>query len=147
LSVASALAGGGLVSDDVVLGLIREKLNSLNSKGFLLDGYPRNIEQARQLDSLLEEIGRPVTHVIEFVVSDDELISRIQHRQSVSGRSDDTVEIARERLGVYARFSMPVLEFYQDRSSGNSSDGSKFSRIDGVGSVDEVFLRIKIALG
>jgi adenylate kinase len=143
LSVANTLAQGLLVSDDVVLGLIREKIAALISKGFLLDGYPRNIEQATQLQLLLEEIEQPITHVIEFTVGEEELISRIQHRQSVSGRSDDTVEVARDRLRVYSQYSKAVIEFYQSQ---NSSDGLQFCRIDGIGSVEEVFSRIKVAL-
>jgi adenylate kinase len=143
LSVADALAKGILVSDDIVLGLIRDKVSSLTSRGFLLDGYPRNIDQARQLSGLLKEIERPVTHVIEFIVSDDELVSRIERRQAVSGRSDDTVDVARDRLGVYAKYSIPVLDFYQAQST---QDGLKFCQVDGIGSVDEVFSRIRVAL-
>jgi adenylate kinase len=146
LSVASVLAQGLLVSDDIVLGLIRDRITSLSARGFLLDGYPRNIDQARELNSLLEEIARPITHVIEFIVSDEELISRIQGRQAVSGRSDDTGEVLRERLGVYGRYSIPVLEFYHEQSLGNGKESIKFGRIDGVGSVDEVFSRIRSAL-
>lgn len=143
LSVANKLAQGLLVADDIVLGLIKDKITSLGSKGFLLDGYPRNIEQARQLNRLLEQIKRPITHVIEFTVSEGELISRIQNRQSVSGRSDDTVEVARDRLSVYSQYSRAVIEFYESQ---NSFDGLQFFRVDGVGSVDEVFSRIKVAL-
>ena len=144
LKVANIIAQGQLVSDDIVLALIREKISSITSQGFLLDGYPRNIEQAKQLSRLLEEIEQPITHVIEFVVSDEELISRIQHRQSVGGRSDDSVVIARERLDIYLRYAVPVLEFY--RESLRNGSGVQFHQIDGVGSLDEVFSRIKKAL-
>lgn len=143
LSVANTLSQGLLVSDDIVLGLIREKIASLSSQGFLLDGYPRNIEQAKQLDRLLKDIKRPITHVIEFAVSEDELISRIKQRQTLSGRSDDTVEVARDRLSVYAQYSRAVIEFYQAQ---NRFDGLQFCCVDGIGSVDEVFSRIRIAL-
>ncbi len=128
---------GNLVPDDLVIDLIRERLTKedCEKSGFLLDGFPRTIDQAVALDKLLEEISRPLTHVVDIDVSDEILIERIAGRaQEGSGRSDDNAEVAANRLKVYHEQTAPVSAHYKE--AGNLSE------VDGTGSVEEVSTRI-----
>lgn len=124
---------GELVPDALVIDLMRERLADCPA-GFLLDGFPRTVEQAKSLDILLEELNAPLAHVIELSVSEDILISRIKRRGKKSGRSDDTAEIAAKRLQIYWEETAPVTKFYED--------AGKVQKIDGLGTVEEVQQRI-----
>ncbi len=138
VQVKEVLDRGQLVSDDILAALIRDKLASLEPVRVIFDGFPRNTSQARSLDVLLEELGVPVTAVLLLEVPDEELIRRIVDRGAQSGRSDDTEEIARERQQVYRAQTQPLIEYYGARG--------QLRRVDGVGSMDEVYARMTAAL-
>jgi adenylate kinase len=127
---------GELVSDEIMLGLIEERLaQSDMKKGFILDGYPRNLSQAEALDELLERIGQPVDEALQIDVDLEMLIERISKRAAEEGRSDDTEEVVRKRMRVYEEQTAPVVEYYARKGL--------LSRVLGDGTVDEVFQRIK----
>ena len=127
---------GELVPDEVLIGLIRDRLQQTDcEKGFLLDGYPRNVDQAKALDVLLLEIDKEATHVIELKVSEEVLIDRIKKRGEMgSGRSDDTVEVATKRLQVYWEQTAPVSKHY--------TNAGKIVEVDGLGTIEEVQQRV-----
>jgi adenylate kinase len=127
---------GELVSDEIMLGLIEERLAQPDVKnGFILDGYPRNLAQAEALDELLERIGQPVVEALQIDVDLEMLIERISKRAAEEGRSDDTEEVVRKRMRVYEEQTAPVMEYYARKGL--------LSRVLGDGTVDEVFQRIK----
>ena len=126
---------GELVSDAIVLGLIEERLAREDAqKGFILDGYPRNIAQAQALDELLERLGQPVDEALQIDVDEDLVVKRIAKRAAEEGRSDDTEEVVRNRMKVYAEQTAPVIDYYARKGG--------LSRVLGEGSIDEVFRRI-----
>ena len=127
---------GELVSDDIMLGLLEERLSEADTrKGFILDGYPRNLAQAESLDELLERMGQPVDEALQIDVDVEMVIERIAKRAGEEGRSDDTEDVVRKRMEVYSEQSAPVIDYYARRGL--------LSRVLGEGSIDEVFQRIK----
>lgn len=110
---------GGLVPDEVVNGLVRERIGFKDARvGFLLDGYPRNVEQAVRLDSYLDELGRSLSGVVHLTAPPEILINRIVERGRTAGdkaRSDDNEEVVRRRLDVYRNETAPLVAYYRDR--------------------------------
>ncbi|MES2765747.1 MAG: adenylate kinase [Bacteroidota bacterium] len=126
---------GRLVPDEIVTGIVRETLTHDEfKKGCILDGFPRTMAQAEELDSMLKELGREVTCVINVDVNSDEIVERMLKR----GRKDDTEEIIRERLNVYTNSTFPLLEYYKQRG--------KLCTIDGNGDIEDVYGRIVATL-
>jgi adenylate kinase len=131
----SIMEAGGLVPDDVVIGLIRERISLPDARGgFLLDGFPRTIEQAVALDRLLEGNGEALDAVINLLVPENTLIERMGGRAALEGRPDDRPETVRERLRVYREKTAPLVEHY-------GALGVRID-VDGSGSIEEVSGRI-----
>src|SRR5688572_5457764 len=100
---------GDLVPDDLVVALIRERLDEPDTaRGFILDGFPRTIPQAEALDAMLDEIDRGIVCVLEFQLDPDEAVDRLLGRAEIEGRSDDTPEAIRNRMGVYRDQTEPL---------------------------------------
>ena len=130
---------GDLISDDLTVALIRERLGQDDSQaGFIVDGFPRNLMQARALDTMLNEIGRSLDAIFFFDVPDDVALERIESRASAEGRTDDTRDAAARRLQIYHEQTEPVVEHY--RTTG------KLVPLHAGRSVDEVFAEIADAL-
>ena len=131
----AVMESGALVSDEIVLGMLEERLTAGDTgRGFILDGYPRNLAQADALNALLERIGQPVDLAVQLDVDADKLIDRLAGRAQAEGRADDSPEAVRNRLAVYNEATAPVVDFF--RNSG------RLACVDGVGGMDEVFQRI-----
>ena len=128
---------GELVPDDVVIGMIKNKLNNnQEAKGFIFDGFPRTVAQAKALDQLLKEHNSPIKGLLCLEVEKDELISRLLNRGKTSGRSDDQdVWIIQNRISVYHKKTMPIKEYYAEQ-------GKHFD-INGMGTVEEIASRLK----
>ena len=140
LQAKEVMARGELVSDEILLGMIRARLSRDDvAKGFILDGYPRNVAQANALEGVLAEINQPLQAVVQLDVASELLVERIAGRAKAEGREDDNPESVRKRLQVYSDSTAPVIGFYEGRGS--------LAKVDGVGSLDEVFARIMAALG
>lgn len=123
---------GELVPDELILDLIEERLlQSDAAKGWILDGFPRNVAQAKFLDTLLSKLDLAADCVLNLAVPDEELISRLLSRQ----RQDDNEATIRRRLEVYRRDTIPVIDFYQEQN--------KLQTIDGNVSMEEVTTALK----
>jgi len=135
--VKSILDDGKLVPDETVVELVVDELQKPKYKnGYILDGFPRTIPQAEALDEFLSSKGTEIDLFLNLEVPEQELIDRILSR--AEGRSDDTPEKIKTRLAVYHEETAPVLNHYAEQD--------KVEKIDGVGSIDEIFGRIKEVL-
>lgn len=164
--VAAIMAKGDLVSDEIVIGLVEERLSRPDAQaGFVLDGFPRTIPQAEALDKLLRKLGRALTCVILLEVPDDLIIERITGRRTGENtgriyhlkydpppfpdrgeggerliqRIDDTEEVVASRLAAYAAQTAPLIAYYAEKGL--------LRRVDGVGSLDEVSERLFAVVG
>jgi adenylate kinase len=129
---SSIMDRGELVSDDIILSMIRDKLIKSGSAGFIFDGFPRNLEQAKALDEILNELKLSLDLVIEIVVNDKVLINRIESRarESKNVRSDDNEEVLKNRLNIYHESTEMIKPYYLEQK--------KLIKIDGMRSIEEV---------
>ncbi|HEX6983061.1 MAG TPA: adenylate kinase [Balneolaceae bacterium] len=135
--VTSILDAGDLVPDKTVVALVEEELKSSKyTTGYVLDGFPRTVPQARAFDEILATKSKRLNALLQLHVPDDELITRILNRDE--GRSDDTPEKVKNRLEVYYNETQPVLDHYKEQDL--------VKEINGVGSINEIFGNIKAAL-
>ncbi len=136
LKAKSIIDRGELVSDEIMLGLIKERLSQPDVQdGFILDGYPRNIVQAGALDELLDGLGQPVEEALQIDVDVEQAVQRIARRAAKEGRSDDTEEVARNRMKIYSVQTAPVVDYYAKKGV--------LTRVLGDGTAQEVAQRIK----
>jgi adenylate kinase len=128
------LDAGDLVPSELTNELVDDRLsNPDTNNGFILDGYPRSVQQAKALDDMLERRGTRLDAVLEFRVSEEVLLERLKAR----GRADDTDEVILNRMKVYRDETAPLIEYYTN----------ELKTVDAVGPVDEVFTRALRALG
>ena len=128
---------GELVPDEVVIGMIKSKLNAnKGAKGFIFDGFPRTVDQAKALDVLLNENGTPIWGMLCLQVEKQELIDRLLSRGKVSGRSDDQNQsIIENRITVYTEKTLPLIEYYKPQ-------GKHFD-VNGMGTIEEIAGRLQ----
>jgi adenylate kinase len=137
--VGPILDAGELVPDDLMIDVIRERLDKDDVQGgFILDGFPRTMAQAEALDSMLREIERPLTIVLQLEVPEEECVKRLLKRAAAENRADDTPDAIRTRLALYRRETEPLVEYYRAQGS--------LVGIPGDRPVDEVFASIQEAL-
>ncbi len=139
LAAQRYMDAGEYVPDEVTNDMVEARLGEDDARGgFLLDGYPRTLEQVTRLDEMLEHLGSSLNGVIVLQVDREELIQRLLERARTSGRTDDTEDVIRYRQKVYAEQTAPLLDTYADRGL--------VVEVDGQGTVDEVAERIWAAL-
>ena len=130
---------GKLVTDDIVIGVARERLEQPDAQGgFILDGFPRTVAQAEALDALLPSIGASLEACVSMKVDEEELVGRLLKRAETEGRSDDNEAAIRVRMEEYRSKTEPLIDYY--RGSG------VLVEVDGMGSVDAVAKRIEEAI-
>jgi adenylate kinase len=130
---------GELVPDDVMIGLIRERLDEADTReGFVLDGFPRTMAQAQALDAMLGEIGRDLDVVFELQVPDEVSMERLAKRAVEEGRTDDTPEAIARRLAEYHEKTKPLVGYYRLRGN--------LVGVHGERPINEVFREIQEAL-
>ena len=167
---AGIMSSGGLVSDDIIIGLVKERIQQADcANGFLFDGFPRTIPQAEAL----VEAGIPIDRVVEISVNDEEIVARLSGRRvhEASGRvyhvihnppkqdniddetgdplvqrSDDKEDTIRNRLKVYHDQTEPLVGFYKQRAEQHPESGLKYACVPGIGSLAEVQSRLLSAL-
>src|SRR5699024_7691777 len=136
LKAKAAMDAGELVSDDIVIGMFRERMGQPDAKdGFILDGFPRSIAQARALDEMLQQLNRPLDRVVHMDVADEEIVKRLLAR----GRADDTEDTIRNRLNVFRQQTQPLVDHYREQGL--------LATVSGVGEIDEIYERINTAIG
>lgn len=167
LKAQEYMTAGALVPDEVVIGIVRDRIAEpdVTEKGFLLDGFPRTVVQAEELDKVLSSLSRGIDAVINIVVPDEELLNRLTGRRICKScqkpyhvmfkppktegvcddcggelyqRADDTVETVKNRLDVYHNQTAPLIDYYKNQSI--------LVDIEGTKTVDEVFADIENAL-
>ena len=141
LQAKSLMDEGKLVPDDVIIGMIADRMNDEDCKnGVILDGFPRTIAQAKALDAMFAAGHIQLDQVIEIQVDEAALFARIENRAAESGdaRSDDTAEVLEQRLKVYHENTAPVLPYYRDKGQLNI--------VDGMQSIEEVAAQIESLL-
>lgn len=171
LAAKKIMDAGGLVSDDIIIGLVKDRIAQPDCKnGFLFDGFPRTIPQAEAMI----QAGVDIDHVIEIHVDDAEIIERLSGRRvhpasgrvyhvkynppkvagkdDVSGddlvqRDDDKEETVRKRLDIYHTQTKQLVGFYQNLATANAGHAPKYARIEGVGSVDGIAAKLFAILG
>jgi adenylate kinase len=137
--VRAIMESGGYVSDEITNEIVKDRLAQSDcAAGFLLDGYPRTLQQVQTLDDYLAETERPLDAVISLLADIDEVVARLLKRAEIDGRSDDNEETIRVRLQVYAEQTEPLLEVYRSRDT--------LVEVDGLGPIDEVSERVFAAL-
>ena len=134
LKAKKYLDAGDLVPASLTNELVDDRLNDADvAGGFILDGFPRSVEQAKALDAMLEKRDLSLDAVLEFRVPEDELVARLKGR----GRADDTEDVIRNRMRVYREETAPLLDYY----------AGQIVTVDAVGAVEEVNARALAALG
>jgi adenylate kinase len=131
---------GQLVPDEVVIGMVDNYFDKhKGARGFLFDGFPRTVAQARALDNLLDLKMTSISAVVALEVTEEEIVKRLLNRGKTSGRSDDTnEEVIRKRYAVYLKETSPVAEYYKKMK--------KFKSVRGEGSIEEIFELIVTAI-
>ena len=168
VAAKQVMDAGGLVSDDIIIGLVKERIAQADcATGFLFDGFPRTIPQAQAMI----DAGVKIDHVVEIRVEDSEIISRLSGRRVHAGsgrvyhlqynppkvagkddvtgedlvqRPDDSEETVRKRLDIYHSQTQPLVGFYQSRAE--QPGAAKYSLVPGVGSVEDITTRMFAAL-
>ena len=133
LKAKSIMDAGQLVSDDIMIGMISERMDAPDcANGVILDGFPRTVAQAEALDQMFADKNIALDSVIEIAVDEAALFARIENRAAETGgsRSDDNAEVLAERLKVYHANTAPILPYYRDKN--------KLVTIDGMQSIDKV---------
>jgi adenylate kinase len=135
LKVQSIIERGDLVPDDLLVDILRSALQRAEGiNGFVLDGFPRTIRQAEDLDKLLAEKNESVSLVLALDVDVEEIVTRLLKRAQLEGRKDDTEEVIRNRMNVYHSQTHPLMEYYDKQG--------KFISLKGIGSIDNIFADI-----
>lgn len=140
LEAKSYMDKGELVPDAVTINMLRAKVEeNPQANGFIFDGFPRTTPQAKALDDLLASLQTSITVCLSMQVPDQELIERLLNRGKTSGRADDAnEEVVKNRLAVYMRETAPLKTYYQEQN--------KLAEINGVGSIDDIFMRLCAAI-
>lgn len=136
----ATMDAGGLVANELVYGIVEERLAQPDaSKGFILDGFPRNIAQAEVLEGMLSKLKAPgISKALHLHVEDEEIITRLHSRALKEGRADDTEEVIRKRIAIYNADTSPLLDYYAEQG--------KLVTLEGKGGLEEIFERIVAAL-
>jgi adenylate kinase len=135
LKAKSIIDRGELVPDDIMAGIIEERLGREDvADGYILDGYPRNLAQAKSLDSMLERLGKPADEAILIDVDPEQIIKRLARRAKEEDRVDDAEQTVRNRMRVYAEQTAPVADYYAERGM--------LTRVLGDGQKEEILQRI-----
>tara|TARA_B100000678_G_C18170635_1_gene487050 strand:- start:302 stop:958 length:657 start_codon:yes stop_codon:yes gene_type:complete len=170
LKVKEIMTTGGLVSDDIIIALVKERIAQPDcANGFLFDGFPRTIPQA----DAMKEGGVKIDHVLEIAVADEEIVNRLAGRRvhpasgrvyhvdhnppkeegkdDVTGealvqRDDDRENTVRNRLSVYHEQTEPLVGYYQQWAQQAPEDAPRYHRVEGVGSVDDITRQVREAL-
>ncbi len=136
LEAKAIMDKGELVSDQIVIGMIENKLNEhKDAAGFIFDGFPRTVAQAKALDNLLEKHQTSISGLVALEVDEEELTQRILERGKTSGRADDQNEnLVKKRVQEYNQKTTPVANYYKGQD--------KYKSVEGIGDIEEIFSKL-----
>lgn len=133
--IKDTMQRGELVSDELLREIVAERLNKSDcTHGVILDGYPRTLGQAKDLEEILNKLGKKIDTVLYIAVPEEELVRRL----SLRGRADDTLDTIKNRLKVYMSTTRPVLDYYQEKGL--------LQTVEGVGDIEAIFKKVKETL-
>ena len=132
LKVKGLIEKGELVPDELLIDILKSAMQKVeNVDGFIFDGFPRTIPQAKDLDEVMDELNDYINVVLALDVKDDEVITRLLKRAELQGRKDDTEDVIKNRLSIYKEQTEPLLEYYAQKD--------KLKMIHGVGGIEDIF--------
>jgi adenylate kinase len=132
LKVKAVMEAGHLVSDELLIEIMESVFRkNKDAKGFVLDGFPRTLKQAVELDGMLKKFGEKITLVLSLEVDEEELVKRLLKRAQDQGRKDDTEEVIKNRLVQYHQHTKPLVDYYDKMNL--------FQKVIGVGSIEDIF--------
>jgi len=133
--VKEIINSGQLVSDDITIAMLREEVEkNPDAKGFLFDGFPRTVDQAKALDDLMESMDTSIHGVVELKVTEEEVRRRIARRKELENRADDASDKLDRRINEYFTKTIHVLPFYEEQD--------RLASVDGIGQIEDIFLEI-----
>lgn len=137
---AVLIDAGNFVSDEIIEGMLESKIVSTTGvTGFLLDGFPRTLSQAQDLDKMLAKSGDSITCVLSLMIPDDMIAQRIAHRATIEGRADDAdLDVINNRIRTYHEKTEPLIQYYKAQN--------KYYQADGTGTIEEVAQKINVIL-
>ncbi len=139
IQAKAIMDSGFLVSDDIVVGMIENKLDeTAGAAGYVFDGFPRTVAQAEALDQMLSRKGLRIDHVFSLDVNEEELVRRLLARAAIEGRADDNEASIRQRFAAYEEQTLPVATYYAQQN--------RLERINGTGTLDEVYDSLRAAI-
>jgi len=140
LKVKAVMEAGHLVSDELLIEIMESVFRKhADAKGFVLDGFPRTLNQARELDKMLQKSGHSISLVVALEVNEEELVKRLLKRAMEQGRKDDTEEVIKNRLVQYHNHTKPLMDYYKERKI--------FKEVFGEGSIYDTFNLLCRAIG
>jgi adenylate kinase len=132
LKVKAVMEAGHLVSDELLIEIMESVFRKHSEvRGFVLDGFPRTLNQAKELDRMLEKLGHPVSLVLALEVNEEELVKRLLKRAIEQDRKDDTEEVIKNRLMQYHSHTKPLVDYYKEKKL--------YKEVYGEGSIDDIF--------
>lgn len=132
LKVQEIIEKGELVPDEVLIEILENAMDQYkNVNGFVFDGFPRTIQQAKDLDVMLSKRKEKVSLVLALEVNDDEILMRLLKRAELEGRKDDTKEVIENRIQIYNNQTQPLIDFYKKHG--------KFTSVEGIGNIEDIF--------
>lgn len=135
LKVKAVMEAGHLVSDELLIEIMESVFRKhKNAKGFVLDGFPRTLKQAVELDEMLKKLGEQISRVLSLEVDEEELVNRLLKRAQEQGRKDDTEEVIKNRLVQYHQHTKPLIDYYDKKKL--------FTEVYGVGSIEDIFNKL-----
>ncbi|HNW72204.1 MAG: adenylate kinase [Bacteroidales bacterium] len=140
LKVKAVMEAGHLVSDSLLIEIMESVfVSNKATAGFVLDGFPRTLNQAVELDAMLDRLGHKVSMVLALEVNEEELVARLLKRAQEQGRKDDTEEVIKNRLVQYHHHTKPLIDYYQEKGL--------FMNVKGIGTIDDIFQELCKAIG
>ncbi|MDP1622980.1 MAG: adenylate kinase [Bacteroidales bacterium] len=139
LKVKSIMDSGHLVSDELLIEIMESVfIKNKTAKGFVLDGFPRTLNQAQELDKMLLRHGEKLTLVLALIVDEEELVKRLLIRSHDHGRDDDTEDVIKNRLVQYHRHTEPLISYYKEKKL--------YQEVYGIGSIKDIFNQLCAAI-
>ncbi|MDR1653071.1 MAG: adenylate kinase [Prevotellaceae bacterium] len=135
--VEKLVSGGLFVPDSIMIDIIANAIQKVDNSynGLILDGFPRTVEQAQALETILEQQGKKITVFLDIHVDEAELIERLLKRGQIYGRTDDNLETIKERLKAYSSKTQPISDFYKKKNN--------YYQIEGNGTIEEIYGKIE----